>query len=315
MQPRILITGATGCAGTHLCELALGKGAGVFGFARRNAFVPGVAGRAGDILRRDLVEEWVAECKPDRVFHLAALVHGSGDHEPGAMLKVNLEGTAILLEAVRKHAPGARVLVAGSSSMYGQPADPGKAITEEAESRPVTMHAVSKTAQDSAARRFFVEHGLHVVRTRTFNQTGPREPAGLVCASLARQVARIEAGLQEPVLRVVTLGTARDFCDVRDVAAASWAALEHGAPGEAYNVCSGRSTGIARVAGILLSHSSAKNVRVDETGPEPAAASIRWQAGDCSKLKACSGWEPRISLEQSLGDLLDEWRSKVREGA
>ncbi|HWB58812.1 MAG TPA: GDP-mannose 4,6-dehydratase, partial [Chthoniobacteraceae bacterium] len=259
MQRRVLITGATGCAGPHLGELALAKGARVFGFARRDAFARGVEGRAGDITDSARVEEWIAECRPDRVFHLAGLVHGRGAHSREEYCKVNIEGTIHLLEAVQKIVPGARVLVAGSSGIYGQP-EPWRPIAEDTPAQPGSPYAVSKAAQEIAAKEFFTKQGLAVVRTRVFNQTGPREPEGLVCASLACQVARIEAGLQEPVLRAVTLGTSRDFCDVRDVVAGYWAAMEHGAPGEAYNVCSGHATSIARVVEILLGHSSSGDV-------------------------------------------------------
>jgi GDP-4-dehydro-6-deoxy-D-mannose reductase len=298
-----------------LSELAVNAGASVFGFARRDIFSPGVTGRHGDITRHDHVEDLLAGCKPDWIFHLAALVHGSGVHAPGELLRVNVEGTRHLLEAARKIVPGARVLISGSSGIYGQPSNPAKPIDETARLQPRSAYAVSKAAQDMMAGQFFLEHGLHVVRARTFNQTGPREPAGLVCAMLARQVARIEAGIQEPVLRVTTLGTRRDFCDVRDVVAGYWAALEHGVPGEVYNICSGKSQAIRQFIGILLSHASLKDVRIEETGPAPEPGAILEQVGDASRLHACSGWKPRVSMEQSLRDLLDEWRSKIREEA
>jgi len=309
---RILITGATGCAGFYLSGLALEKGMHVFGFANLGRFAPGVTGHVGETTRRNDLEACLNKSMPDLVFHLAALVHGAGVHAPKAMLRVNIEGTHHLLEAVRKIVPKARVLVAGSSAIYGQPGNPGKPIAETAPLQPRSTYAVSKAAQDLMAQQFFLEHGLHVVRGRTFNQTGPREPEGLVCAMLARQLAGIEAGRQEPVLRVISLTTRRDFCDVRDVVAGYWAALEHGAPGEAYNICSGNSHSIRHVVDILLSHSRAGEVRIEETELHPDPRAILDQTGDSSRLAACSGWRPRITLEQSLGDLLEEWRLKVR---
>lgn len=313
-SPRILITGITGWAGSHLCGLARKKETQIFGFARRGASIPGVTTQPGDITRPREVEQWVEKCAPGWIFHLAALVHGSGTHTPEEQLRVNIEGTYHLLEAARKKAPGARVLVAGSSGIYGQPRNPGAPITEDAALQPRSVYAVSKAAQDMMAEQFFLQHGLHVVRARTFNQTGPREHEGLVCATLARQVARIEAGLQEPVLRVFNLSTHRDFCDVRDVATGYWAALEHGAAGGAYNICSGRSLSIRQVVDILLSLSGTR-ITVHEIDPEPAPGAILDQVGDASRLEACSGWRPLVSMEQSLGDLMAEWRRKVREAA
>ena len=161
------------------------------------------------------------------------------------------------------------------------------------------------------AAQFFTEYGLRTVRGRTFNQTGPREPANLVCATIAQQVARIEVGLQEPVVRTVTLLPRRDFTDVRDVVAGYWAALEHGAAGEAFNICSGQSTAIRQVADILIGLSTVRDIQVVESDPLPGPRAVLDQIGDASKLHTCSGWRPRISLERSLRDLLDEWRVRV----
>jgi GDP-4-dehydro-6-deoxy-D-mannose reductase len=310
---RILVTGATGFTGSHLSELALAKGHEVFGFARRDDFGSGVNGQVGDITRRDHLEACLARCRPDWIFHLAAIVHGTTNApDPDAMLRVNIGGTHSLLEAVRTIAPWARVLVAGSSGIYGQPANPSLPISESAPLQPRSTYALSKAAQDLMAQQFFLEHGLHVVRGRTFNQTGPREPEGLVCSGLASQVARIEVGRQDAVLRVISLETARDFCDVRDIVAGYWGALAHGAPGEAYNICSGISHRIRQVVDLLLAHAHAGKVSIDEINPHPGSHAILNQVGDSTRLRACSGWSPSISLAQSLGDLLEEWRHKIR---
>ena len=168
------------------------------------------------------------------------------------------------------------------------------------------------------AAQFFREHGLHTVRGRTFNQTGPREAEGLVCATVARQVARIEAGLQEPVLGVVELRSRRDFCDVRDVVAGYWAALESGEAGEAYNICSGKSHSIREVVDLLLAMAKVPKVpavKVEESRPVPDPGAVFSQVGDSSRLNALTGWAPVIPFEASLRDLLDEWRLKVRSGA
>ncbi|MFI5182465.1 MAG: GDP-mannose 4,6-dehydratase [Thermoanaerobaculia bacterium] len=312
---RVLITGATGCAGSHLSELALARGCRVFGIARRGPFVPGVKGRLGDVSRREEVADWLARCRPDRVFHLAALVHGSGAHSPEDLLRVNVGGTHVLLEAVRETVPEARVLVAVSSGIYGESLETGRPIVESAPFEPRSLYAVTKAAQDLMAAQFFRAYGLHTVRARTFNQTGPREPKGLVCATVARQVARIEAGLQLPVLRVIELRSRRDFCDVRDVVAGYWAALESGAAGEAYNICSGKSHGIREVVDLLLAMARVPAVTVEEARPSPDPGAVHDQTGDFSRLNARAGWAPVIPFEASLRDLLDEWRLKVRSGA
>jgi len=312
----ILITGATGCAGTHLSELAISRGARVCGFALSGNFVRGSSGRFEDVRHLAAIEAAVAETEPDWVFHLAALIPGA---QPDALgedfISTNVTGTYFVLDAVRRLAPKARVLVAISSAVYGQPSDHNQPITEDFPLQSQSMYAMAKTGQDFLAAQFYVEHGLHTIRGRTFNQTGPREPAALVCATLARQIALIEAGRQAPVLRVITLATRRDFTDVRDVVEGYWAALEYGLAGQAYNICSGRSRSIRQIAEILVGLSTVRGIRMVETGPPPGPGAILEQAGDASRLRACSGWRPRIPLEQSLRDLLDEWRARVRAEA
>jgi len=311
---RILITGATGCAGSHLSELAVSRQAVVFGLAHAGSFRPGVAGRHVDLADSAALDSFVREVQPEWVFHLAALIPGAIDSAtPERTIAVNITGTAHLLDAVRRIAPDARVLIAGSSAIYGRPADPTQPITEDAPLQPQSLYATTKAAQDLLAVQFFNEHNLPTIRGRTFNQTGPREPANLVCATIARQVARIEVGLQEPIIRAITLTPRRDFSDVRDVVAGYWAALEYGTAGQAYNICSGHSESIRRVVEILINLSTVRNIRVIETDPAPGPRAILDQIGDASRLHACSGWQPRIALEHSLRDLLDEWRARVRQ--
>ncbi len=311
---RVLITGATGCAGTHLSELALSRQARVFGLAQAGNFVAGVAGQAIDLTDRAAVEACVQACQPDWVFHLAALIPGAAV-SPERYIAVNVTGTYYLLEAVRQFAPTARVLIASSSAVYGRSAHTDHPIREDAPLQPQSLYATTKAAQDLLGVQFFTAHELHTARGRTFNQTGPREPANLVCATIARQVARIEAGLQAPVVQTVTLLPRRDFTDVRDVVAGYWAALEYGAGGEAYNICSGQSTTIREVADQLIGLSTVRHIEVIESDPRPGPRAILDQVGDRSKLQACSGWQPKIPLEQSLRDLLDEWRVRVRAEA
>jgi GDP-4-dehydro-6-deoxy-D-mannose reductase len=229
---RILITGATGCAGTHLSELALTHSTEVFGLAHSGAFTAGVSGQQIDLTDRAATEEYLRACQPDWVFHLAAIIPGAAV-PPERYIAVNVTGTYYLLDALRRIVPQARILIASSSAVYGRPVHTNQAIREDAPMQPQSLYATTKAAQDLLATQFFAEHGLHTVRGRTFNQTGPREPANLVCATIARQMARIEAGLQEPVVHTVTLLPRRDFADVRDVVAGYWAALEHGTAGEA----------------------------------------------------------------------------------
>jgi GDP-4-dehydro-6-deoxy-D-mannose reductase len=310
--PRVLITGFAGCAGSHLSELALSRGAIVYGLDRRAAAFSGVVTYAGDITRKEVVDAVVAETKPDLVFHLAALIPGDpAGVVPNHYIDANITGTYHVLDAVRRLVPAARVLVVSSSAVYGKPVPSEQLISESAPLQPQSLYGVTKAAQDMLAAQFFTEYGLFTIRARTFNQTGPREPETLVCATLARQIARIETGQQEPILRSVTLIPRRDFTDVRDVVSGYWAALTCGLPGQAYNICSGRSVPIQRIAEILVSLSQVRGITVVEMGPPPKPESILNQAGDSTSLRRCSGWQPKIPLETSLGDLLNYCRAQL----
>ena len=309
---RILITGATGCAGTSLSRLAIARGAVVHGIALSGEFVPGVAGRLGDVTQLDLVDAVIQEARPDWVFHLAALIPGlPSKPTPERYLEVNITGTYHVLDAVSRLAPQARVIVISSSAVYGQPKNPSRPITEEQILHPQSLYATTKVGEEMLAMQFFAQYGVHTIRARTFNQTGPREPEILVCATLAQQIARIETGKQEPILRAVTLATSRDFTDVRDVVAGYWAALEYGEAGQAYNICSGHSQSIRNIADILLALSTRRDIQIVETDPIPNPRAILDQIGDASRLRARSGWQPQIPIEKSLRDLLNEWRDKV----
>lgn len=309
---RILITGASGWTGRHLSALALDRGACVFGTVHTGSVMPGVTGQMVDLTQPSTVDAAVADSRPDWVFHLGGLIPNSRPGITGQdFLNVNIAGTFNLLDAVRRLSPAARVLVASSSAVYGQPDRSGKPITEDAPLRPQSVYAASKAAQDMLAATFFHEHGLHTVRGRTFNQTGPGEGTNLVCGALAQQVARIEAGLQEPVLRSFTLAPSRDFSDVRDVVSGYWAALDHGAVGEAYNICSGHSVSISSVAEILIGLSSVNDIKIVETGPQPGPGAVLNQVGSAARLTECSGWTPTIPLERGIADLLQGWRKEV----
>lgn len=307
---RVLITGAAGCAGSHLAEVARAHGAEVIGLDTRPSRDTGLDIRTGDIRSVEFVSDLIAECRPDWVFHLAARIPGPEPIGADEFISINVTGTFNVLEAVRRHQPAARVLVASSSAVYGRPDPPDRPIDEHSAMQPQSLYAVTKVAQDMMAAQFATAHGLHVIAARTFNQTGPREPSGLVCATIASQIARIEAGMQEPIVRTMTLVPQRDFTDVRDVVLGYWAALQHGVAGAAYNICSGRPASIGYVASVLKGLSRVP-VDIVESGPAPGPNAILTQIGSSARLRDCSGWQPRIPLEASLAALLDERRAEV----
>ena len=302
---RILVTGTAGCAGRHLSELAISHGAEVHGIVRTKTSINGIRIYVGDLAIPNFIDSVIDSVQPEWIFHLAAKIPGGTPApSPEDFIKSNILGTQNLLDAVRRRSPSARILVAGSSAIYGRPSVPDDPLCETAPFQPQSLYAVTKAAQDMLAQQFYTEHGMLTVRARTFNQTGPGEPAGLVVATLARQIVRIENGLQEPVLHAGTLLPSRDFTDVRDVVRAYWDIIDLGIPGDAYNVCSGYPTSIREIANTLVELSSVPKIKISETGPSPGPMAIMTQKGEGTKLHELSGWVPKISIKKSLQDTL-----------
>jgi GDP-4-dehydro-6-deoxy-D-mannose reductase len=255
----------------------------------------------------------VEEVRPERIIHLAgqASVHQSW-LDPAGTLRTNVLGVVHLLDAVRGRGLRPPVLVVGSAEEYGPVAPEELPIREETPLRPASPYAVSKVAQGALALLYGPAGGLRVVLTRTFHHTGPGRGEAFAESSFARQLADIEAGRQPSVLKVGNLEAVRDFADVRDVVRAYWMLLEKGAGGAAYNVCTGRGRRIRDLLGILLAASRARvEVRVDPERLRPS--DVPAQVGDPSRLRAATGWEPRIPLERTLVDLLDDWRARTRQ--
>jgi GDP-4-dehydro-6-deoxy-D-mannose reductase len=183
-------------------------------------------------------------------------------------------------------------------------------LTEDSPLRPLSPYGVSKVAQDMLAYQYWRSHRLHTVRTRGFNHTGPRRGEVFVTSNLARQIAEVEKGLREPIVWVGNLEAIRDFTDVRDMVRAYWLALEHGEPGEVYNIASGRGYKIRDVLDILIGLAHA-NVEVREDAARLRPSDVEVLLGDCSRFRRVSGWEPTIPFDVTMKDLLDHWRGRV----
>jgi GDP-4-dehydro-6-deoxy-D-mannose reductase len=301
---RALVTGGSGFVGRHLAALLQEKGCGTWSLDRRGESPPGTKPVRADLLDPEAVADAVAGSRPDLVFHLAARTPANApESTPSDWLGGDPVATHHLLEAVRAHAPGARVLVISSSAVYGDVPPEALPIAETAPLQPTTLYGVAKAAVELVALRFHATHGLHVVRVRPFNLVGPGEPVGMLTSTLAAQVARIAAGDAPPVVRMRHRATSRDYADVRDAVHAYWLLLERGEPGEVYNVCSGSAVAIGHLAERLLALAGVE-ARIEETAPVPAPGDILAQAGDGTRLAAATGWAPRIPLDRSLGDLL-----------
>ncbi len=315
---RVLATGATGFVGQHLLRLLASRGHTVFA----TYLVPppeelpiAVELLACDMRERSHVAEVLRHAQPQHVYHLAGLSSVTKSFtESRHVWNTNLLGAMNLLDAVREAAPKARVLLVGSGQCYGNVAAARLPVTEDQPLAPDSPYAASKAAADLMGYQYFRSWSLQVIRARPFNHTGPGQPPQFVCSDLARQVAKIDAGLCPPVLHVGNTRVQRDFSDVRDVVSAYELLLERGQPGAAYNVASARGVSVAQIVRLLRALCSRpfhvevqqKRLRVGETAR---------LYGSNRKLRRDTGWKPEYSLSQTLRDVYTHWQTALAAGS
>lgn len=316
---RILITGSSGFVGGYLiagCQMVYPR-AEIVGLSLHAAgHAPGADHQPITFLETDLadaaqVRRAIAQARPDLIFHLAAQASVAASWaDPAATLAINAGGALNLLEALRAERLAPRIILIGSGEQYGMVAPDENPIRETCLPRPANPYAVSKAVQDLYGYQYFIAYGLPIIRVRAFNHFGPRQPATLVIASFARQIALIEAGRAEPVLAVGNLQARRDFLPVEDVVRAYLMLAERGHAGEAYNVGSGQARAISEVLEALLERARVPiTVRTDPERLRPVDVPLL--VADTSRLRADTGWEPTTSFEQALSQILDYWRAAI----
>jgi GDP-4-dehydro-6-deoxy-D-mannose reductase len=305
---RSLITGVDGFIGSHLAEALVAAGDQVFGLARAPALAAGAVVRiAGDMTDAARVADAVVQSKPDRVFHLAALNNIQASFaDPVLTMQTNAVGSAHLLEAVRREVPQAAFVSVGSSAEYGVTAATAPALTEDLPLLPTSPYGVSKAAQGLLCRVYAQVHHLRAVHVRPFAIIGPRKTKDAI-SDFCRNVVALERGTTDRFI-VGPLTSERDFVDVRDAVAALVLLSETGAAGAAYNLCNGRSVGLAAAVAALQRLSA----RPFEPTPDPSrlrAADDSRIVGDASRLRAL-GYAPRYALEDTLSATLTYWRGQ-----
>jgi GDP-4-dehydro-6-deoxy-D-mannose reductase len=288
------VTGGAGFAGSHLVALLPESAA-----PTRSEL---------DLLDSSAVTAFVRDLQPRAVVHLAAQASvGRSWQAPGETLRTNLDMTLNLLDAVRREAPGASVLLVGSGEIYGAPER--LPVDEDARLRPQNPYAVSKAACDLLGGQYADAHGMRVVRTRPFNHAGPGQSEEYVVGTLTRQVAEAElAGRDDAVLKVGNLDAARDFTDVRDVVRAYAAAI--GLLAGAYNVCSGRSVSVRDLV-ELLGRVASLEVRAEVDPKRVRRHDVPEIRGSAKRLQDATDWRPEIPLEQTVADALAAWRERL----
>jgi GDP-4-dehydro-6-deoxy-D-mannose reductase len=317
---KVLITGITGFAGSHLADYILANHpqVDVFGTIRwrsRRENIRHIEDKItlfeADIKDAGSLNKCLESIKPERIFHLAAqsFVPTSWNC-PAETFAINTIGQINLFEAVLSLNLSPRIQVAGSSEEYGAVQPKELPMKETNPLRPLSPYAVSKVAQDLLGWQYFQSYGLRVIRTRGFNHTGPRRGDVFICSNFAKQIAEIEAGKRDPIIRVGNLDAQRDFSDVRDIVRAYWMALDKGEEGEVYNIGSGKVYVMKDILDMLLSMSKVKvEVEVDPQRLRPSDVPVL--VSDCSKFVNLTGWNPEIPFPDSLHDLLQFWRERI----
>jgi GDP-4-dehydro-6-deoxy-D-mannose reductase len=310
-----LVTGVSGFVGSYLSRALNERGARVHGsgIGPPPETLSLEAWHAADLTSLEELVAVTAKARPDVVVHLAGQSSAAQSfRQPVETFRINALGTWHLLEAVRREVPRARVLVVGSGEVYG-PQPTGSRTNEEAPLRPVSPYALSKAAADLFAEVAVSAHGLDVVRTRSFAHTGPGQAPHFAIPSWAQQIAAIEAGEGEPLLRVGNLEITRDLCDVRDVVLGYVALLERGHAGAAYNVCRGVAVQLWEVVRFLVARARVP-VRIEADPGRARPGDVPYLVGDPTAIERDTGWRTEIDLERTLEEVLKEWRAKFRGG-
>jgi GDP-4-dehydro-6-deoxy-D-mannose reductase len=296
---RAFVTGGKGFVGTWLLAHLQASGDDVV-----------AVDREVDVTDRRAVAAALEESTPDAVYHLAAHSHvGRSWDDPEAVFRVNALGTLHLLEAARRLSRPPRVLLVSSAEVYGVIPEHRLPADEDTPLAPVSPYAASKVAAEFLGLQAHLAHGLPVVRARPFNHIGPGQHEGFVVPSLAKRIveARRSGTTRVPV---GNLSPRRDLTDVRDVVRAYRLLVEHGVPGDVYNICSGHAVSIAELAARMVELSGG-GLELDPDPDLVRPVDVPVLCGAPDKLRAVTRWEPRVEVEASLADVLAEWERRV----
>jgi GDP-4-dehydro-6-deoxy-D-mannose reductase len=298
---RALVTGAGGFVGVHLVRHLEQEGDDVVELERRNDGI--------DIADADALTEAVVAAKPEAVYHLAGAADVGGSWAaPRETFLANALGTLNVLEASRE-AGAERVLAVTSADVYGRVTSDELPLGEDRPLRPVSPYAASKVAADALAQQAWLGHRLPVIRVRAFNHLGPGQSDRFVAPSLAARIARNERDGGDEV-PIGNMTPRRDVTDVRDVVRAYRLLMEAGEPGAVYNVCRGSAVSVQQIAQALLAMAT-RPMRLVSDPALQRPVDIPVLVGDNTALRAATGWEPTIPLDQTLSDVLADWRARL----
>jgi len=309
----ILILGATGFVGSYLMERAIYAGHSVVGTHYHSTIDSRQWAPFSDNLMhcdiryREQLDLVLERSRPDLIYLLSAQSYPALSWQvPIETLETNVVGTANVYQAIKAAGIDPVVVVACSSAQYGEVSSSDVPVKESHPMRPLHPYGVSKAATEMLAIQYWINDGIRSVCARIFNTTGPRK-TGDVCADFTHRMAKIEAGLLDPVLRVGNLETYRAITDVRDLVYALELLAEKGSAGDVYNISGSRTYQIRDVVDLVCKHARIEvSVETDQSLLRPSDELVIF--GDSSKLIAATGWEQEVTIEQTIVDMLEYWR-------
>ena len=329
---KALITGMTGMVGSHLADFLLeNTDWDIYGMQRWRSPLDNILHlmdrinhhdrifiEYGDLNDQASLFAVLDKIKPDYIFHLAAQSYPMTSFTaPMDTLNTNVLGTCRLLESVRLLGQSPVIHVCASSEVFGRiPKEklPTKGIHEDCPFHPASPYAISKVGTDLVGRYYAEAYNMTVMTTRMFTHTGPRRGDVFHESTFAKQIAMIEAGMQEPVVRVGNLDSLRTYADVRDAVRAYYMLVTvNPIPGEYYNIGGTYTCKVGDTLNTLLSLSTVKNIRIEIDPKRLRPIDADLQVPDCSKFTEHSGWKPEIPYERTMHDLLNYWRIKIKQ--
>lgn len=316
---RALITGIAGFAGGHLAWSLLEAGWEVAGIERHGAvldhpvfLLERVKVEECDILAARELGRAVRKFRPEAIFHLAGTSHiPMAQSAPQLAFETNIKGSLNILDAAAEYSPRARMVLISSAEVYGQVRPEEMPLTEDHPLRPASIYGLTKLCAEEAAFYYSRVRGLDTVILRPFNHIGPGQRSRFVSASFALQIARIEKGLQPPVLEVGNLDPARDFTDVRDMVRGYRLAAEQCPSASVYNLSSGRAYTIREILERLLRLSD-REIGIRSAEGRMRETEVPIFQGDHTRFTAATGWRPEYGIDDTLKTVLDYWRDRVK---
>ena len=327
---KVFITGISGRVGSHLAEFLFKKtNCKIYGLIRWRSNLDNLNNLIPDINRSKRIflnygdlnddmslDKIIKNVKPDYIYHLAAQSYPQTSFtEPVSTLSTNILGTLRVLEAAKKYSPNAHIHVCSSSEVFGRVDKSKLPINEECSFHPASPYAISKVGTDLIGKFYFEAYGLKIQITRMFTHTGPRRGDVFAESTFAKQIAMIEQGYIEPVIKVGNLNSLRTVADVRDAVEAYFLLLtKKPIPGSIYNIGGKNTFTVKEILDFLISKSTFKNkikIKIEKKRLRPIDADL--QIPDVKKFIKHTKWKPKISFDKTMMDLLNYWRKRVKE--